>query len=303
MRKLRGLMKRNILIYFKDVQAVIFSLMTSIIVFVLYLLFLRETFVDAIESTMRGLENVVSIGDIDMLANAILLSGILGSSTITVSYNCLITVVKDRENKIDYDISATPIKRWQIILSYFGASVFCSFVMSLVISIVGIIILQMQGDLCLELPHYFALVGVDLLGAISATSLFILVVLFFDSSSASGAFFGILSAGAGFIIGAYIPISQFSEGVQSFCNVFPGTGVTVLYRNVLLNNLLEKIDVSVGGLDKGLFVQSIKESFSFNSKLFGKVFEVDDIIIYILAVALMCIIAMIIIYPRVYKRK
>lgn len=48
MNKFIGLTKRNLLIFFKDKQSVIFSLMTSIIVFVLYLLFLRGTFVDAI---------------------------------------------------------------------------------------------------------------------------------------------------------------------------------------------------------------------------------------------------------------
>ena len=43
MNKFIGLTKRNLLIFFKDKQSVIFSLMTSIIVFVLYLLFLRGT--------------------------------------------------------------------------------------------------------------------------------------------------------------------------------------------------------------------------------------------------------------------
>ena len=76
MKDFIGLTKRNILIYFKDVLAIIFSLMTSMIVFVLYLLFLKGTFVDALTSTMRGLENIVNSGDIDMFVNGILLSGV-----------------------------------------------------------------------------------------------------------------------------------------------------------------------------------------------------------------------------------
>ena len=36
-----GFTKRNLLVYFKDKQAILFSLLTSIIVFVLYLLFLK----------------------------------------------------------------------------------------------------------------------------------------------------------------------------------------------------------------------------------------------------------------------
>ena len=59
-----GFTKRNLLIYFKDTLAVVFSLLTSIIVLVLYLLFLKGTFVSAFEGTMNGLENIISATDI-----------------------------------------------------------------------------------------------------------------------------------------------------------------------------------------------------------------------------------------------
>ena len=85
MNKFIGLTKRNLLIFFKDKQSVIFSLMTSIIVFVLYLLFLRGTFVDAIQSAMQeapGLADLVQDKDVEMYANLTLLVGILGSALI-----------------------------------------------------------------------------------------------------------------------------------------------------------------------------------------------------------------------------
>ena len=98
MKDFIGLTKRNILIYFKDVLAIIFSLLTSMIVFVLYLLFLKDTFVDALTATMKGLENIVSSGDIDMFVNGMLLSGILGSTLITVPYTCLKYMLHDMYN-------------------------------------------------------------------------------------------------------------------------------------------------------------------------------------------------------------
>lgn len=304
MRKFMGLTKRNLLIYFKDVQSVIFSMLTSIIVFVLYLLFLKSTFVDAIESSMQGLEEFVKAGDIDMLANGLLLTGILGSAMITVPYNCLSTIVRDRENKVDYDISATPTKRWQIILSYFTASTISAFVMAAIILTVGIGILSgQQGQLQLTIENIAALYGITFLGAVSATAFFMLVVLFFKSSSASGAFFGMLSAAAGFVIGAYIPISQFSEKIQTFCNLFPASGITILYRNALLNGLLDSIDEAIGGIDNGIFVESIKECFTFKEKIFGYVMNTGETVRYVMGLAFLCILAMIMVYPRVYKRK
>lgn len=304
MRKFIGLTKRNLLIYFKDIQSVVFSMLTSIIVFVLYLLFLKGNLVDAIEGSAKGLEDFIKGGDIDMLVNGILLTGILGSAMITVPYNCLSTIIKDRENKIDYDISATPIKRWQIILSYFMASTISAFVMASIILTVGILILSGQeSELHLTAESIASLYGITLLGAVSATSFFMLVVLLFKSSSASGAFFGILSATAGFVIGAYIPISQFSEGVQTFCNAFPASGITILFRNALLNDSLSNINDAIGGIDNGLFTKSIKEIFTFQQKVFGHVMNTGETVCYVIGFALLCILVMVIVYPRVYRRK
>lgn len=303
MRKFIGLTKRNLLIYFKDMQSIIFSMLTPIIVFVLYILFLKGTFVEAIEGASAGLEGFLTKGDIAMLANGLLLTGIMGSSMITVPYNTLITIVKDRENKIDYDISATPINRVQIILSYFTASALSAFIMTAVIMTAGVVILSLQGSLYLTAADILFMYGVTLLGSVSATALFMIIVLFFQSSSASGAFLGILSAAAGFVIGAYIPISQFSGAVQTICNLFPGSGITILYRNGLLNRLLSHMDAAIGGVDEGLFVASIKEIFVFEPNIFNKSLDIAGINLYVIAVTAVSVIAISIIYPRVYKRK
>ena len=113
MRKFMGLTKRNLLVYFKDKAAILFSILTSLIVLVLYLLFLKGTFEDAFNSAMEAapaIAGFINADDIEVFVNITLLIGMLGTAMITVPYSCLTTIVKDRENKIDYDISATPIR-------------------------------------------------------------------------------------------------------------------------------------------------------------------------------------------------
>jgi len=117
-----GMIKRNMLVYLKDRQAVIFSMITPIIVFVLYILFLRGTFVDALEKYLESAKCLIDEKDIDVFANMLLLSGVIGSSVITVSYSSLVTIVADRQAKIDYDISATPVTRVKIIVCYLIAA-------------------------------------------------------------------------------------------------------------------------------------------------------------------------------------
>ena len=298
-----GLTKRNLLIYFKDVQSVIFSLLTSIIVFALYLLFLKGTFVDAIESAMVGLEEIIKASDIEMFVNGVLLTGIMGSAMITVPYNCLNTIVKDRENKIDYDISATPMKRWQIISSYFLASVISAFVMTAGILTIGLLVLSAMGETYLTAKSIFVLYAIIVLGAVSATAFFMVVVMFFKSSSASGAFFGMLSAAAGFVIGAYIPVSQFSDNVQTVCNLFPASHITVLFRKNVLSGVLDAMNADINGLDEGLFTESIKSIYSFQANMFGDGISSNASTMYILALALVSVIVMIVLYNKTYKRK
>lgn len=297
-----GFTKRNLIIYFKDVLAIFFSLLTSIIIFILYLLFLKGTFVDALNGTLNGLESFVSGTDIDMLANGILLTGILGTAMITVPYTCLQTIVKDRESGVDSDICATPLKRWKIVLSYFTASTLCSFIMTSLILTVGLVVLNFMGDLHLSAQSLLAAYGLMFLGSVSSTALFMLAMLFFKSSSTSTAFFGILSAAAGFVIGAYIPLSQFSEGVQGFCNLFPASHITSLIRNILLSGIADNIDSSIGGVDNGAFISAVKDTFSFNAHAFGTDFSGMNSVLYVGVFALVCIAAMMVVYSKTYKK-
>ena len=305
MRGILGFIKRNVLLFFKDWQSILFSLLTSIIVLVLYLLFLKGTFVSTIQSAMEqypGLASVVTEKDIDMFANLLLLTGILGSAMISVPFSCITTLVRDRANKVDYDILATPLKRGQIIFAYFVSAVLTSTLLTDIILAVGLIGIRMQGNMYLNISQVVKAFSVVALGSISASAIFMIIVLFFKTVSACEAFFGILSAASGFVIGAYIPISQFSNEVQTVCNLFPASQITIMLRNILLNGLLEHINTSLQGVDQGMFVLSLKEYFTFQAKLFHGYLDMNKMLGYILGVILLCIVAQIMIYSVSYKK-
>ena len=305
MRGILGFIKRNVLLFFKDWQSILFSLLTSIIVLVLYLLFLKGTFVSAIQRAMEqypGLASMVPQKDIAMFANLFLLSGILGSAMISVPFSCITVVVKDRANKVDYDILSTPLKRGQIIFAYFVSAVLTSTLLSDIILAVGLIGIRMQGNMYLNISQVVKAFSIIALGSISASAIFMIIVLFFKTVSACEAFFGILSAASGFVIGAYIPISQFSNEVQTVCNLFPASQITIMLRNILLNGLLDHINTSLQGVDQGMFVLSLKEYFTFQAKLFKGYLDMNKMLEYILGVILFCIVTQIMIYSGSYKK-
>ena len=305
MRGILGFIKRNVLLFFKDWQSILFSLLTSIIVLVLYLLFLKGTFVSAIQSAMEqypGLASMVPQKDIAMFANLLLLTGILGSAMISIPFSCITILVRDRANKVDYDILATPLKRGQIIFAYFVSAVLSSTLLTGFILAIGLVGISLQGDTHLngiQLVKAFIVVA---LGSISASAIFMIIVLFFKTVSACETFFGILSAASGFVIGAYIPISQFSNEIQTVCNLFPASQITIMLRNILLNGLLEHINTRLQGVDQGMFVLSLKEYFTFQAKLFKGYLDMNKMLEYILGVILFCIVTQIMIYSGSYKK-
>lgn len=305
MRKFWGLTRRNLLVFFKDKTMVFFSMLTPLIILLLYMLFLRGSYLDMLESSAEELMNagLVSSTDLGALANGLLLTGIMGSALITIPYNSLVTLVNDRAAGIDVDVTATPVSRVQIILSYFVASALSAVIMTSIILTGGLIALQCISPTHLTVKSILMLFGIVIIGAISATAIFMTFMLFLKSSSASGAFLGILSAGCGFVIGAYMPIESFNVAIQNFCHLFPATDVTILIRRYLLSDLLTHVDNNIGGIDQGLFVSSIKDYFSFQAKLFSHVMTLQEALIYVMMVTATFLVAIGIIYPKIYKRK
>ena len=305
MRMYAGLTRRNILVYFKDKQSVIFSLLTSMIVFALYLLFLKGTFVNAINDVIGAiplLKDRIEPKDLDMMTSMILLTGILGSAMITVPFNCLSTVVGDKENNVDQDILATPIRRWQIVLAYFSAAAISAILMTGIILTAGLVILSLTGNVHMSGAAIAKAYLVTAFGCISSTALFMIIVQFFRSASACGAFFGILSAVSGFVIGAYIPVSSFSDNVQTVCNLFPGSHVTILLRNALMGGILDHIDENIGGLDNGAFVNAIRDTFTFKARMFGSAMDSGRMVFYTAALIAVSIGVMIVMYSKRYKK-
>ena len=167
----------------------------------------------------------------------------------------------------------------------------------------GLVVLGINGDLHMSVADIVKVYLVVALGCLSSTALFMIIVPFFKSASACGAFFGILSAVSGFIIGAYIPISQFSDKVQTVYNIFPASHVTILLRNTLLNGILGNIDKSIGGIDEGAFVSSIRDIFTFRASMFGNKLELSGMCIYVLVIFAISLTAMTVLYSKRYGSK
>lgn len=110
------------------------------------------------------------------------------------------------------------------------------------------------------------------------TALSSCVNFFLSTNGQASAAGTIVSAGYGFICGAYMPISQFSEGLQKVISFLPGTYGTSLLRNHALRGVFQEMD------NQGYppeVVEAIKDSVDCNLYFFGDKVELSNMYIIV----------------------
>ena len=297
-----GMTKRNILVFFKDKTTLFFSMLAPLIVFLLYIVFLKDTYLSSLKDSLSGLKEYVLASDIENIANAWLLAGLLGTSCITVSLNSLHVMVSDKNAKIDYDYNSSPIKGYIIVLAYFTGAFLNTFLITSSILTIGLIVLNSIGSLYLGFNTILFLYLVTILGCASSTILMMIIVSFFKKSSALSAFSGIVSAAVGFVIGAYIPLGSFSNSIQGILSLVPGSHVACLYRNLLMKNLLEHIDISLNGMDSHMFINMAKDSFALNLNMFNYTTSQTFMMLYTSMSVIIALGLNILLYKKTVKR-
>ena len=237
LRKMRYLTLRNIKLYFKDKMTFLVSLITPLILLVLFIAFLKSTYEDSILSIIQGFDLDQSL--IDAFTGGWLFSSVLATSCITVAF-CSGMMVIDKINRANIDFMVSPVKKSTLQLSYVLANLFSTFIITFVLLIVGLIYLACVG-------FYITFVDILLIVfGIIITSLFgtILANIIWTFTHSQGVVSGVctlVSALYGFICGAYMPISTMGQGMQYFVSLLPGTYATVLFRQGFLNSVLNRM--------------------------------------------------------------
>lgn len=264
----KGMTLRNIKVYLKDRMAIVISMLTQIIVLGLYLLFLKSNYVDMIKASLGELESLVEARDIEGLINSWLVAGVIGTSVVTVALNSLSVMVSDRQNKINFDYGASPVKSGTVVLSYFSGAVINTVLLSEILLTAGLLYVCLSGGLVYSVTDILLIYGLTALGSVSSTLILMFFVSPFKKSSTLNSFGVMVSVAIGFVIGAYIPVSQFDESIQTAVNLVPGSHIAGMMRNVLMAPAIDRIDESLNGIDNGAFADGIESTFALKMNLF-----------------------------------
>ena len=303
LRAFKGMTVRNIKVYANDKLAIILSMLTQIIVLMLFLLFIKNSYVDEINETLGALKNKLESSDINALVNSWLISGVTGTAVVTVALNTLSVMVHDKAERIDYDYTAASVKGRTVVLSYFSGAVISTIITSSILLTAGLVFIAATGGFFYTFADIMKIYALVILGSISSTLVLMAFTAFFKKPSTLSSFGILVSASIGFIVGAYMPVSEFGEQIQTVVNLVPGSQITGMMRNVLMQPAIDNIDKKLAGLDSHSFAQSMSDTFALKLNIFGNEVSMNFMMIYTLSIIALFLVLNIVTYKISSKRK
>ncbi|MBS5197831.1 MAG: ABC transporter permease [Clostridiales bacterium] len=257
------LIKRNIKLFFKDKGMFFTSLITPGILLVLYVTFLGNVYRDMFTS---GLPDTLNISEtlIEGLVGSQLISSILAVSCVTVAFCSNFLMVQDKANGTIKDLKISPVKAAALSLSYYIAAFMSTLIICFVATGICLIYVAIVGWYMSIADVCFLFMDIVLL--VSFGTILSSIINFFLSTQGQISAVGtIISAGYGFICGAYMPVSSFGEGLQKIISFLPGTYGTALIRNHSMQGVLKEIENQ--GIPSGV-VEELKNSLDCNLYFF-----------------------------------
>lgn len=227
MKTIKYLCKRNVKIYFKDKGMLFPSLITPVILLVLYATFLKKVYDDSFRSSLKAAGVTISDSVINGCVGGQLVSSLLAVCCVTVAFCSNLLMIKDKTSGAIKDLTVSPVKPSVLSISYFLSSLLSTLIISAVGTAACLIYLAATGWYLSFADVISLLLNVILLTTFG-TALSSCVNFFLSTDGQASAVGTIVSAGYGFICGAYMPLSVFGEGLRNALGFLPGTYGTSL---------------------------------------------------------------------------
>ena len=291
-----ALIKRNVKLFFKDKGMFLTSLITPAILLVLYATFLAGVYRDSFTS---GIPDALEIsGDIvDGLVGSQLISSILAVSCVTVAFCSNVLMVQDKVSGTIKDLRMSPVSSATLSMSYYMATLLSTLIICFVAAGICLVYVAVTGWY-MSLADVFLLLLDILLLVLLGTAFSSIVNFFLSTQGQISAVGTIISAGYGFICGAYMPISSFSEGLQEAVAFLPGTYGTALVRNHAMQGVLAEMEGQ--GVPEEV-IEGMRDLLDCNIYFFEK--QVDVPVMYAILIAAIALLVVVYIMLNVFRKR
>lgn len=266
MTELSALIKRNIKLYFRDKGMFFSSLITPIILLILFVTFLGSIYRDSFASALSAAGINADAVLIDGCVGGQLISSLLAVTCITVAFCSNLIMIKDKTSGARRDLTVSPLHLSTLGFSYYLAALISTLIINLTAAAVSLAYLAFVGWYLSAADVLLLILDIFLL-TMFGTALSSCVNFFLSSDGQASAVGTIVSAGYGFICGAYMPVSNFSPVLQKILSFLPGTYGTVLLRNHAMRGAFRQM--TKDGIPQEV-IEKICDSVDCNLYFFGE---------------------------------
>ncbi|MCU4116956.1 ABC transporter permease [Mycoplasma zalophi] len=230
------LYKRHFLIFIKDKKRIFFTFMSPMIVFLCFILFARAIY-------KAQLPEMVPDNIKNQYADINLMIGLLSVTTFTSAISLSSVMISDAEKKILNDLYMTPVKSSIVRVSYLLFNIFLNIIITTLMYLVSIIWMlidktfTVNGIKSIDVEKGFYIFIFIIVGCLLNSSIFVFLLSFLKSSSAFSPISAALSAIAGFLIGAFVPLQTFPRGIAEISSLIPSTQISNLIKHFALEGL------------------------------------------------------------------
>lgn len=241
---------------------------------VLYATFLAKVYKDSFTSAFP---EGFTIADklIDGTGASQLVAALLAVSCVTVTFCVNLTMVQDKASGARKDFNVSPVSRSKINLGYFLATVLNSLMVNGLALVIGLIYIGKMGWY-LSFVDVLWIIFDEILLVLFGSTLSSIISYPLTTQGQMSAVGTIVSAGYGFICGAYMPISNFGSGLQKALSYLPVTYGTSLIKNHMLRGIFEEMESEK--LPEEL-ITAIRETLDCNPQFHGNVVNTTQMIL------------------------
>lgn len=244
MNKIFYLTKRNCFVYLRDRSAVFFSVMSTLIVLGLMVVFLGKM---NSENVIYILEDYSSMAvteadrmNVSYLIQMWTLASMLSINTVTVAFTVVGTMIHDETAGKIMAFYITPVKRLYLALGYIMSAWIISAGMSVFTLVIGEIYFVMQGYELLTVKILLKIIMEVTVSAFTFSSIGYVMALCVHSNSGWSGVLTITGTLVGFASGIYIPISQLSHTIQAIVKATPFLHSAAILRKTATADIIVK---------------------------------------------------------------
>ncbi len=298
MTGLGALIRRDMKLYFKDKGMFFSSLITPILLLVLYTTFLKKVFDDSFRSALEAAGATVADSVLNGVVGGQLVSSLLAVSCVTVAFCSNLLMIKDKTSGARHDLTISPVRPSTMAMGYYLASLLSTLIITFTAAAVCLGYLACVGWYLTAGDVLGLLLDVFLL-TMFGTALSSCINFWLTTDGQASAVGTIVSAGYGFICGAYMPISNFGTGLQRVLSFLPGTYGTSLLRNHAMGGAFAEME-KLGF--PGEVVKAIRDSVDCNLYFFDH--QVSGTQMYLILVgSILLLVGLYVVINRIAGRR